>query len=118
MEGGADVQGQEAAHAMRLGEAAPPARSRSWLPEITACVRLVVVGELAHLALSRFGGERLGHVLADAQQRRHRPLPYRHGGLHGLARAAFKRPGGVGQAERPGGRQGGVFAQRVARRRT
>ena len=58
---------------------------------------LIVVGELANLALSRFGSKLLGHVLADPQQRRHRPLPYRYGGLHGLA-AHLQKPGGVGQA--------------------
>ena len=74
--------------------------------------RLVVVGELAHLALRRLRGELLADLLADAQQRRHRTLPDRHGRLHGLT-ADLQQPRGIGHAERARCGERGIFAQRM-----
>ena len=76
--------------------------------------RRIVVGDDADAALGRgflrhgFGGFDLG-----ADQRGHRALAHRHGGLHRLA-ARFQKPRRIGQAEGARGAQRGIFAQRMA----
>ncbi len=47
--------------------------------------RLVVVGDLAHLALAGCFGDRPGDIDTDAEQRRHGALADRNSSLHGLA---------------------------------
>ena len=97
---------------MRLGEQGRPVDGRFAAGD-HGLRRLIVVGKLTDLALGRLGRQLLGHLLADAQQCRHGAMAERHGGLHGLA-AQLQEPGGVAERQSPGGRQGGIFAERVA----
>ena len=76
-------------------------------------IRRVVVGDGADLVPGRFLGDVVGRGAVDADERRHRALAHGHGLLHRPA-AGLDEPGRVGEADRTGRRQGGIFAQRMA----
>ena len=100
MKGGADVEWQEAAHAVRLGELGGSVDGGLGAGN-DGLRRLVVVGELACLALRSLRGQLLGRLLADAQQRRHGTLADRHCRLHSLA-ARLQETGSIGHADGAG----------------
>ena len=90
------------------------ARSMALLaPEITACVGSLSLASWHTSPCAASAASFSRHLLADAQQRRHRALPDRHGRLHGLA-ADLQQPRGIGDAERAGRGKRGIFAERVA----
>ena len=75
--------------------------------------RLVVVGDLADVALRGASATLRAGVDADAEQRRHGTLADGNGRLHGLA-AQFQQPRRVGEREGAGRGKRRIFAQRMA----
>ncbi len=73
----------------------------------------IVVGGLHQLALRGFGGDRRRLFEIDSQQRRHRAHADRNRALHRAA-ANANEPHRIGDRQRTGGGQGGVFADRMA----
>ena len=73
----------------------------------------VIVGDLADLALRRFGGYRLRGFEFEAEHGDHGAFADGDRLLHRLA-AAAQQARGVGDGERPGGGEGGILPQRMA----
>ena len=104
MEGGRNRQRHRAAHAELFSDLRH-AIDRRLVAREHYLGRLVVVGHLADVALRRRRGDLARGVDADAEQRRHRALPDRHRGLHGLT-SELQEPRSVGERESSGGGKG------------
>jgi hypothetical protein len=112
MEGGGYRQRDGAAHPVRLAEFGH-AVERHFVAGQHDLRRLVVVGDLADVALGSSFGHLAGGIDADAEQRRHGALADGNRRLHRLA-AQLEKPGGVGERESAGRGKRRVFAERMA----
>ena len=88
------------------------------VPEIDHLAAAVVVGGLANLArrtqiAHRLRGDRGGLRKVETDDGGHRALAGRNGALHGVS-ANAQQPRGVLDAQRAGGGEGRIFAQRMA----
>ena len=112
---GGDGQQHGALHALGFGDC-DGAFDRALVPGDDHLAAAVVVGAGNDFTAIRahfgFSADFARHVHFHAEQGGHRPLPRRHGALHGLA-AQFQQPGGVGDGERLDSGQGAVFTQRM-----
>jgi hypothetical protein len=76
-------------------------------------IGIIVVGDGADLALSRFLRDGLRRFEAQPEQCRHRALHHRHRRLH-RPPAQLEKPRGGRDVERLGGAKGGIFSEAVA----
>src|SRR3954471_14700148 len=112
MEGRADRQ-QDRAPCPALGGEGYGAVDRRLVAADHDLARGVVIGGAAYLALRGGGGDLARGVELEAEERRHRPRPNRHGELHGLA-APLQETCRVADSEGARRRERRVLAERMA----
>jgi len=113
MEGGRDIQGNRAG-AQFLGLFDGPVDG-GLVAGDDDIAGVVVIGDDADADLGTSGGGGLGQrqIGLRPDQRGHGAASNRNGALHGLA-AQLQQAGRVGDRDRAGGAEGGIFAQRMA----